>query len=121
MKSKREDPSVDIKIIEELRSLQTDDEEDVVLEIIQIFIKTTTEMFKNMNQANSQKNLEPLRIMAHTLKSSTASVGAMKLCELVTEIEKLAKAGQKEEISEILIKAEQEFKSVQKELEALTR
>jgi HPt (histidine-containing phosphotransfer) domain-containing protein len=110
-------PTLNLEVINALRELQTDEDDDVVAEIAQTFVKTTTETFKNFDEAQKAGQIDEIRIMAHTLKSATASVGAMKLCELITELEKMAKTGQKENIPKQILSAHQEFQLVLQELD----
>jgi len=46
-----------------------------------------------MQTAIAHKEAEPLRVAAHTLKSSSANVGARMLSDLCRELEELGRSG----------------------------
>jgi HPt (histidine-containing phosphotransfer) domain-containing protein len=56
-------------------------------EVISTFLSEAKSRIEQMNQALSQSNLPELRLAAHTLKSSSALVGAVHLSGLCEQLE----------------------------------
>ena len=70
-----------------------------------------------MVEAVAQGNADGLRNVAHTLKSSSANVGALGLAELCKELERMGKEGKFENLAEVLAGVEEEYKRVVEALE----
>jgi len=61
--------------------------EDDFSEIIDIYIKSTTDILNKMGLACSTTNHQEIQRLAHSLKSSSANVGATKISYLAQELE----------------------------------
>lgn len=62
-------------------------------ELIGIFLAYTTPFVTETEQAIAQDDLNQMRLIAHTLKSSSADIGALHLAQLARELEQSARAG----------------------------
>jgi HPt (histidine-containing phosphotransfer) domain-containing protein len=80
-------PPIDQRVFERLRQTIGSDEQQKLAELVSIFIAHTDKFFHDLEQAAAQDNTESLQYMAHTLKSSSASLGAMRLSRLCRELE----------------------------------
>jgi HPt (histidine-containing phosphotransfer) domain-containing protein len=85
--------SVHPEIEDSLANLAQDIGEDGVLEIVQLFIDDTPRAAATLRDAFTRGDAEGLHRSAHTLKSTSATVGAWKLSFACMEVERLAKAG----------------------------
>lgn len=65
----------------------------VLIELIDIFFADAPDIIAQMHAAAASNAVEPLRRAAHTLKSISASLGAMELAALSKELEANARAG----------------------------
>jgi len=87
------DPLLDPGRIASLREAMGDD----FLELIPVFLDSATELVRAMGQAQSRADTETFYRQAHTLKSSAANMGAMRLSALARSLEADARAGKVEE------------------------
>ena len=78
---------IDIDIFNELKQLFIDDDPEEFEEIIEDFLNNTHTVLAQIKQAIITQDRPTIRILAHTLKSTLASFGALSLTELCTAIE----------------------------------
>ncbi len=83
---------IDLKIIDELRSLQSEGQPDLLMALIKLFNETTIESANQIKTAVSSRDLQSLSDAAHSLKSSAANLGALKLAKICLDLEKLDRA-----------------------------
>jgi HPt (histidine-containing phosphotransfer) domain-containing protein len=86
-------PILDLAVIDELRAATGDDDE-FLADLIATYVGEGTEHLAAMSAAVAAGDSAELVRPAHTLKSSSASVGAMRLAELCRGIEASARNGQ---------------------------
>jgi signal transduction histidine kinase/CheY-like chemotaxis protein/HPt (histidine-containing phosphotransfer) domain-containing protein len=84
--------SIDCSALERLRALQREGKPDIVAEVIHQYFEHTPALLKSMQEAASQGDSDGLQTAAHSLKSSSANLGAMKLASLCKDIETKARA-----------------------------
>ena len=68
----------------------TDDNPDLLREIIEIFFKQIYEYTREMQESYDQKNWQSLSRIAHKAKSSVAIMGMHSLAEMLKEMETLS-------------------------------
>ncbi|MBL1209919.1 response regulator [Geminocystis sp. GBBB08] len=79
---------LDSKVIAELREMiGEDDFYEVFPDLINAYLDDSPKLIQGLLNALEVENLQEMKINAHTLKSSSASLGAMKLAELAKEVE----------------------------------
>jgi CheY-like chemotaxis protein len=86
------DPLVDWEVLARLKA-DLDDDGTIVIEVIEMFLADTPQQLDRMRQALATAAAQDLRHAAHTLKSTSASVGALALAACCREIEELARDG----------------------------
>ncbi len=84
---------VDVEVLRRLRELQMDGESDLVAELVNIYLADAPVRIAAMRDAIASGNADVLRLAAHTLKGSSASLGASHLAALCKELEELAHTG----------------------------
>ena len=89
---------------------------DFVKDLIDTYLEDTPKMFGEMQQALSAHNPEAFRRAAHSLKSNSASFGAMHLSAQAKELEMLGKAGNLAEVGNRLASLAAEFDRVKEVL-----
>ena len=114
----KEGSLLDIKAIDRLAELAGDDS-TFLEEFINTFLDSVPTMLKEMQESLDEQDSERLRLIAHTLKSNSNAVGALRLGELCRDLELLAKEGVLTDIPNKLPLVEQEFKSVESALKSL--
>ncbi|MCP4875879.1 MAG: response regulator [Gammaproteobacteria bacterium] len=109
---------LDTKAIDRLAELAGDDS-TFLEEFIDTFLNSVPAMLKEMQESLDEQDSDRLRLIAHTLKSNSNAVGALRLGELFKDLELLAKEGVLTDIPNKLPLVEQEFKSVESALNSL--
>jgi signal transduction histidine kinase/DNA-binding response OmpR family regulator len=75
-----------------LRMLQRPDKPDRVAEVVKIYLEHTPILLGKLNAAMAAQDANAVRSLAHSLKSSSAHLGAGALVELACDLEVLGKA-----------------------------
>ncbi len=103
---------LETKTLSTMRSLQPHEGQQFVEKIIGIFIKDTEETIDQLVSAADQQNLEFISRTGHKIKSSSASIGALRLSKIAQWLEKnaLTTPGSVPEVVQAL---EYEFYSVE--------
>jgi HPt (histidine-containing phosphotransfer) domain-containing protein len=86
---------------------------DFVKDLIDTFLEDTPKMLGEMRQALTTHDAEVFRRAAHSLKSNSASFGALHLSMQAKELEMLGKSGQLAEVGDRLTALITEFDRVQ--------
>jgi CheY-like chemotaxis protein len=89
-----------------------------VRELLDAFIDDGAVQIATLRAAVGRGDAEDARRAAHTLKSTSATFGAQSFSELCREIETLGRRGELDAAPELLERAENEWKRVQKALAA---
>ncbi|HYL40400.1 MAG TPA: Hpt domain-containing protein, partial [Candidatus Binatus sp.] len=97
-------PLVDLDVVAELRD-STGGDMDFVRELVQVYVEEGAGHVAALDAGIAAGDVTALVRPAHTLKSSSASVGAMRLSELCRTIEATSRAGtfdgQAERVAEV--------------------
>jgi signal transduction histidine kinase/CheY-like chemotaxis protein/HPt (histidine-containing phosphotransfer) domain-containing protein len=103
---------IDPAALEQLRGMQTADGTELAAKIVQMFISQTPSLFDSARAAQASGNARDLRRAAHTLKSTSATVGATNLARLAAALEFDAEAGRIEQAPETLTLMQSDFERV---------
>ena len=109
---------LDAEALQRLRELEEDGEKGFVSDIVERYLQHTPERLALMRDALNGAELDDIALEAHSLKSSSALLGAMDVYESCKAIERLAKNKQLSEVAEQVAKLESIYPSIRKELEA---
>jgi HPt (histidine-containing phosphotransfer) domain-containing protein len=80
-------PAIDPEAIEQLRFLEDEDQPHVVAELIALFIEHTPPKLKQLTEAIETSDVALLKRTAHSLKGSSANVGARGMQEVCGRLE----------------------------------
>lgn len=98
----------------ELESL-SDGKSDFVLELLEIFLKTTGEGIDKLDQAFKDQDLNQIREVAHQIASPNKHIGAKTLYAHLKKLEEYAiKEYQWSELRSIMTEVDEEYKSVRR-------
>ena len=100
----------------DLRTLIDSGLEDMVPELVSLFLESAPRDIEKMRSAFSDDNSDALAAAAHSLKGSCSNLGASRLRELCQQIETQGRSGSLEGTSNLLDSVDQEFVRVKKEL-----
>jgi HPt (histidine-containing phosphotransfer) domain-containing protein len=96
-----------------LRELQEEGDPDMVAEIGGIFLKHSPEKVDAIEKSAETGDAKGLQVAAHSLKSSSAYVGAMKLSNLSKELEQMGRSQEMEGSKEKAHLLREEYNRVQ--------
>ena len=94
---------------------------DFVAELVETYFDDSPRLLAAMQAALSAGNAEDLRRAAHSLKSNSASFGAMRLSKKCKELEDMGKAGVLECAAEQIRYAVAEYEKARAALETIQR
>jgi HPt (histidine-containing phosphotransfer) domain-containing protein len=92
-------PLVDLEVVDELRE-STGDDMEFVRELVATYVEESAGNIAALEAAMAAGDLGAVVRPSHTLKSSSASVGAMRLSELCRGIEIAGREGRAEGLPE---------------------
>ena len=107
-------PAIDLT---ELKEMAGEGADEFILEIVKSYLEDTPKLLRSLQQGIEEGDGELFKRSAHSLKSSSALVGAHTLSELAKELEFLDYAGTTVEISALLSQAMNEFRRVKEALQ----
>lgn len=85
---------------ETLRSLGHDVGEEMLPALFEIFISENQPKIEQLAELDAQTDLASMQIYYHTIKSSAATYGALRLAELATHLDKACKDNNTTELTE---------------------
>jgi len=105
--------------LENIRALSSDRGDALVQKVVEAYVGDTPQQLHALRHAIAAVDAGKLRKTAHSLKSSSANVGAEALAQLCKEMETLGRTDTTEGASSILTDMELEFQAVRNSLNAL--
>lgn len=109
---------IDISILRSLQVELGEDNVDTLNELLTIFLDNTPVLVMELHQALASHSFEAMQRAAHTLKSSSAQIGATTLSTLCQSLEYQVQAGNDEHVEQHIQDIENEFMHVQEFLVA---
>lgn len=110
--------TLDVKTLDSIRALQRLGKPDILEKVIDLYFSETPKLLQVMREAVAKGDTEGLRKSAHTLKSSSANIGAQALAALCKELEEMGRINSIENAATVFSEVESEYKKV---CAALTR
>lgn len=111
------EPVLDPKMFASLRRGQSPTDPDIVTELIQIFLGESQPLLQQIRDAVATGQAAQLRQAAHTLKGSSASLGAKALAAKSHELEKIGRGGSVEGAEALVSQLEVEYERARRALE----
>lgn len=109
---------LDQSVLASLRELQEEGEPDILEEVGGLFLKHAPDKISAIEKAAADRDAKGLQTAAHSLKSSSAYVGAMKLSAMSKELEMIGRSGALEGSAEKSKSLKAEFQRVKAALES---
>jgi PAS domain S-box-containing protein len=97
--SSQEYTILDESALQELKDMAGDDAAAIITELIDYYLEDSPKLLQSIMEAIKQEDANGLQRAAHTLKSSSASLGALKFSQLCKALEALGRAGNVAEAS----------------------
>jgi CheY-like chemotaxis protein len=112
------DSVLDASALDRLRELDPKGDNQLLARVIKAFESSAARLLPQLHEAQRAGDHGGVRHVAHTLKSSSASIGAVKLSQLCAEIESMIRNSQVEKLDDRIAAMSVEVEIV---LKALTR
>lgn len=109
--------ALDKKILDQLREIMGDDYQETLRELIELYLGESPGLLKNLHAAVDEGDATALQRAAHSLKSSSANVGATTISATFGEIEAACRTGRID--ASLVSRAAIEFEDVKLALEDL--
>jgi two-component system sensor histidine kinase/response regulator len=109
---------VDEKVLESIRALQREGSPDLLGRVIEEYLKDTPRLLRHIEEAVANADANALRKAAHSLRSSSANLGAQNLSSLCKELEGMGQEKSMQKAALLLSKTIMEYETVKKTLSA---
>jgi HPt (histidine-containing phosphotransfer) domain-containing protein len=86
--------TIDTSVLDSYRDFMEEDADEFIRDVLNEFYTNAEELLVTLNTPPTQSSLEEFVRAAHTLKSTSATVGATQLSKTAAEIEAKGKAGE---------------------------
>ena len=116
MDSCSDEPLLDMAVIAMLKELGGADEPELFEELVELFIEDSRHHLEELAEALRSGDSARLERTAHTLKSSSANIGARSLSRLCGQIEQLGRACRPCEAAALVSMAGREYAKVERAL-----
>ena len=83
---------IDFQILQNLSELDDDDDPNFLRDLINIYLSDAPQHLKTMKEAVILGDADSLKLASHTLKSSSANLGAVSFSEVCKELESISRA-----------------------------
>ena len=103
--------------IEMIRMLPGNRGMEVLRKVVELYLSSTPTLLQTLREAESGGDAEKLKAAAHSFKSSSANLGALKLADVCKELETLGRAGSTEGALPLLMQVEEEYRMVREALQ----
>ncbi|HLL41163.1 MAG TPA: Hpt domain-containing protein, partial [Rubrobacteraceae bacterium] len=112
-----EDP-LDQRVLASLRELQQEGEPDILNELIELFLADVPSQLVVLKDTLEAGDAHSVERIAHTLKGSSANMGAARMTTICSELQDVGASGDPSRAPELLERLEEEFGHVHRALEA---
>jgi len=110
--SRHSTPAIDPSVLDALSQLQQSGSPDLVNRVVQAYLESSRELVTKLRSAIDSADADSVTASAHTLKSSSANVGALKLADLCKTLETAARQGDLSAAPQLRQKIQQEYQQV---------
>ncbi|MBU5636178.1 response regulator [Geomonas sp. Red69] len=98
--------------LEMIRTLPGNRGVEILRKVVDLYLASTPALLQTMREAESGGDAEKLKAAAHSFKSSSANLGALRLAGVCMELESLGRAGSTEGALPLLHQVEEEYRLV---------
>jgi HPt (histidine-containing phosphotransfer) domain-containing protein len=110
-------PAIAPENVEALRELATDDNDNILTELIDTFLDNSTRILGEARDALSRRSMDVLGHAAHTLRGSCSNFGAKPLENLSAQLEALARSPESLDSPDAQTQAGKLLDAIRRELE----
>ncbi len=99
-------------VLELIRALPGNRGVEILRKVVDLYLASTPTLLQTLREAESGGDAEKLKAAAHSFKSSSANLGAVRLAGVCLELESLGRAGSTEGAGALLVQVEEEYRLV---------
>ncbi len=114
-----ESQSIEKEVVEKAKSWIQECGENFLIELVDLYLEDTPKRLTELRRALETGDIPILTREAHTIKSSSVNLGAMKMSGIAKKLELAGRAGELGQIAEQVARIEAEFEVVKAALQAL--
>jgi len=111
------EPPIDRKVLESLQLLQVEGQPDILARVVGAYLENAETLVASLRKAVAENNIATMHDIGHSLKSSSANVGAMRLAVISRELEKCCTGDKLENVRDLVSAVESEFTRVKESLQ----
>ena len=105
-------PVLDEEALQRLRELDPTGQSHLLERVLRAFESSLLRLAPQLREARERGDMQAIRHVAHTLKSSSASIGALRMSRLCAEIEAAVRQPAPEGLAALLDDVDAEFSVV---------
>lgn len=109
--------AVDTAVLAELEEIQEEGEPDLIAELIGLYLEDSPRKLAAMREAEARADAASLRRAAHSLKGSSASLGAFGVAALCGELERACREESSRRAVQLIARLGRELDSVRRVFE----
>jgi HPt (histidine-containing phosphotransfer) domain-containing protein len=113
-------PTIDLDAIANLRDLNPGDNGEFLREIVNIYIEDTPRRIADLKACQASRDVSTFTRAAHTIKGSSANVGAQLLKSMAERLESISRREGLASLSPLISDCEAEFERVRVELRRIS-
>lgn len=110
---------LDLRVLQELRELGGEDDPGLIAELIEIYLADAPQRLQEISKGLDSGDLKVVERAAHTLKSSSANIGATGLSRICNEMEEIARQRKLDAIPPLFSRSKAVLSEVRSALRAL--
>jgi len=110
---------INMKALDMIKSMQRPGKPNLLVKVVDVYLNKTPEVLDAMVEALAAKDFDTLAAQAHSLKSSSAYVGADQLAQLSAEVESAVAVSSHAKLPDIVDAITQNYDEVSAELAAI--
>jgi len=96
--------------LDNIRALAGEGNEDLLTQIIKIFLSDMPQQLGKLHNAYADNDLNAVRSIAHSMKSASANLGAMRVSAIFKELEGAGRNNAPELVPDLLNQLAEEYK-----------
>jgi CheY-like chemotaxis protein/HPt (histidine-containing phosphotransfer) domain-containing protein len=116
-KGNRKGDAIDQSVLNSLRELESEEDPGLVASLVVLFFQDTLERLGSLRRAIDSADATCVEEKAHSLRSSSANLGALPMSLMCRDLEEKGRTGALEGASQALSRIEEEFRCVRAILE----
>ncbi len=111
------EPVLEMSRLAELRAIQLPGEPDLVIELFDVFLQSSTKHLTGLTELWRARDLEKLQKEAHAFKSGARTLGAVRLGNACWSLEELCSSGTEAGVEDLVEKIRAEYQLLVAEIE----